>query len=184
MSKRAFDLRNHRPGLGPISPSWLCGPRAYEVHRPSSAAASSFNTDRIDHLLPRIPHRAAGPSRLRLHYGDLTDATNLHPHHPGRCSPMRSTNLAAQSHVAVSFETPEYTGQRGCGGDAAHTRSDPHTEFCSSETRFSSYQASTFGNVWAKVREEARSVKTTTRFLTRAPPALRSRQSFTDTGSQ
>src|SRR5574341_993053 len=78
--------------------------KGYEVHG-IKRRASSFNTQRIDHLY-QDPHDTG--RRFVLHYGDLTDATNLirivqqvHPH--------EIYNLAAQSHVAVSFETPEYT---------------------------------------------------------------------------
>ena len=76
----------------------------YEVHG-IKRRASSFNTDRIDHLYqdPHDPDR-----RLYLHYGDMTDATNL-IRIMQDVRPDEIYNLAAQSHVAVSFETPEYT---------------------------------------------------------------------------
>ncbi|HET7412389.1 MAG TPA: GDP-mannose 4,6-dehydratase, partial [Pararhizobium sp.] len=67
--------------------------------------SSSFNTGRVDHLY-QDPHE--GDVRFRLHFGDLTDATNL-------CRVLQEVqpdeiyNLGAQSHVKVSFETPEYT---------------------------------------------------------------------------
>jgi GDPmannose 4,6-dehydratase len=78
--------------------------KGYEVHG-IKRRASSFNTDRIDHLY-QDPH---DPNvRLRLHYGDLTDATNL-IRVVQQVQPDEIYNLAAQSHVAVSFETPEYT---------------------------------------------------------------------------
>ena len=78
--------------------------KGYEVHG-IKRRASSFNTDRIDHLYqdPHVKHR-----HFILHYGDLTDATNL----IGvlqQVQPDEVYNLAAQSHVQVSFETPEYT---------------------------------------------------------------------------
>ena len=78
--------------------------KGYEVHG-IKRRASSFNTDRIDHLYqdPHEPDR-----RLVLHYGDLTDATNL-IRVIQEVQPDEIYNLAAQSHVAVSFETPEYT---------------------------------------------------------------------------
>jgi GDPmannose 4,6-dehydratase len=64
--------------------------------------SSLFNTDRIDHLY-QDPHE---PNvRLKLHYGDLTDATNL-IRIIQQVQPTEIYNLAAQSHVAVSFETP------------------------------------------------------------------------------
>jgi GDPmannose 4,6-dehydratase len=78
--------------------------KGYEVHG-IKRRASSFNTDRIDHLY-EDPHSA--DVRLRLHYGDLTDATNM-LRIIQQVQPDEIYNLAAQSHVLVSFETPEYT---------------------------------------------------------------------------
>src|SRR3954449_9058227 len=78
--------------------------KGYEVHG-LKRRASSFNTARIDHLY-QDPHERA--ARLRLHYGDMTDATNL-VRVMQEVQPDEVYNLAAQSHVAVSFETPEYT---------------------------------------------------------------------------
>jgi len=76
----------------------------YEIHG-IKRRASLFNTDRIDHLYqdPHEPDR-----RMILHYGDLTDATNL-IRIVQEVQPDEIYNLAAQSHVQVSFETPEYT---------------------------------------------------------------------------
>jgi len=82
---------------------WLLH-KGYEVHG-IKRRASSFNTDRIDHLY-EDPH--ASDVRLRLHYGDLTDATNV-LRIIQAVQPDEIYNLAAQSHVQVSFETPEYT---------------------------------------------------------------------------
>ena len=78
--------------------------KGYEVHG-IKRRASSFNTDRIDHLY-RDPHEP--DRRMILHYGDLTDATNL-IRIVQEVRPDEIYNLAAQSHVAVSFETAEYT---------------------------------------------------------------------------
>ena len=78
--------------------------KGYEVHG-IKRRASSFNTNRIDHLY-EDPH--AAEVRLRLHYGDLTDATNV-LRIIQQVQPDEIYNLAAQSHVQVSFETPEYT---------------------------------------------------------------------------
>src|SRR5712675_2387345 len=78
--------------------------KGYAVHG-IKRRASSFNTDRIDHLY-QDPHERN--VRLRLHYGDLTDATNL-IRIVQQVQPDEIYNLAAQSHVAVSFEEPEYT---------------------------------------------------------------------------
>jgi GDPmannose 4,6-dehydratase len=78
--------------------------RGYEVHG-IKRRSSSFNTDRIDHLY-QDPHDHA--VRMHLHYGDLTDSTNV-IRIVQHVQPDEIYNLAAQSHVAVSFETPEYT---------------------------------------------------------------------------
>jgi len=78
--------------------------KGYAVHG-VKRRASSFNTARIDHLY-HDPHE--GKSRFFLHHGDLTDATNL-IRLVQETQPDEIYNLAAQSHVAVSFETPEYT---------------------------------------------------------------------------
>ena len=78
--------------------------KGYEVHG-IKRRASSFNTGRIDHLY-QDPHDA--DPRLILHYGDLTDSTNL-IRIVQQVQPDEIYNLGAQSHVAVSFEAPEYT---------------------------------------------------------------------------
>lgn len=78
--------------------------KGYEVHG-IKRRASLFNTDRIDHLY-QDPHEAG--RRFILHYGDLTDATNL-IRIIQEVAPDEIYNLGAQSHVQVSFETPEYT---------------------------------------------------------------------------
>ncbi len=83
--------------------------KGYQVHG-IKRRASSFNTDRIDHLY-QDPHErdSSGISpRLTLHYGDLTDSTNL-IRIIQQVRPDEIYNLGAQSHVAVSFESPEYT---------------------------------------------------------------------------
>ena len=67
--------------------------------------SSNFNTQRIDHIF-QDPH--ANGNNFFLHYGDLTDSTNL-IRLINEIKPDEIYNLAAQSHVAVSFETPEYT---------------------------------------------------------------------------
>jgi GDPmannose 4,6-dehydratase len=79
--------------------------KGYEVHG-LIRRASTFNTDRIDHLY-QDPH--VNGMKLFLHYGDLSDATNLSKllH---QIKPDEVYNLAAQSHVKVSFDMPEYTG--------------------------------------------------------------------------
>ncbi len=78
--------------------------KGYEVHG-IKRRASSFNTGRIDHLY-KDPHEQ--DRNIILHYGDLTDASNL-IRVLQQVQPEEVYNLAAQSHVQVSFETPEYT---------------------------------------------------------------------------
>tara|TARA_Y100000996_G_C22522213_1_gene642932 strand:+ start:321 stop:1439 length:1119 start_codon:yes stop_codon:yes gene_type:complete len=78
--------------------------KGYEVHG-IKRRASSFNTERIDHIF-QDPH--SKNKNLILHYGDLTDSSNL-IRIIQEVQPDEIYNLAAQSHVAVSFETPEYT---------------------------------------------------------------------------
>ncbi len=80
--------------------------KGYEVHG-LLRRASSFNTERLDHIYhdPHVP----GPG-LRLHYGDLSDGTALR-RVLEKVQPHEVYNLAAQSHVRVSFEIPEYTGE-------------------------------------------------------------------------
>ncbi len=79
--------------------------KKYEVHG-IKRRASSLNTERIDHLY-QDPHDLEN-LKLILHYGDLTDSTNL-IRILKEVEPDEIYNLGAQSHVAVSFETPEYT---------------------------------------------------------------------------
>jgi GDPmannose 4,6-dehydratase len=78
--------------------------KGYTVHG-IKRRSSSFNTQRVDHLY-HDPHE--GPVRFLMHYGDMTDATNL-IRLVQEIQPQEIYNLAAQSHVQVSFETPEYT---------------------------------------------------------------------------
>mgnify|MGYP000783558534 FL=1 len=79
--------------------------KGYIVHG-IKRRSSMFNTDRIDHLYqdPHVENR-----NLILHYGDLTDSLNL-TRIIGEIQPDEIYNLAAMSHVKVSFDTPEYTG--------------------------------------------------------------------------
>ena len=78
--------------------------KGYEVHG-IKRRASQLNTDRIDHLY-QDPHE--DNVRLKLHYGDLVDSTNL-IRIVQEVKPHEIYNLAAMSHVKVSFDTPEYT---------------------------------------------------------------------------
>ena len=132
--------------------------KGYEVHG-IKRRASSFNTDRIDHLY-RDPHESG--VQLKLHYGDLTDATNL-IRVVQQVQPDEIYNLAAQSHVAVSFETPEYTANADALGtlrllEAIRILGLERT------TRF--YQAST-SEMFGKVQETPQ--KETTPFYPRSP---------------
>lgn len=132
--------------------------KGYEVHG-VKRRASSFNTDRIDHLY-RDPHEA--DRGMILHYGDLTDATNL-IRIVQEVQPDEIYNLAAQSHVAVSFETAEYTAN----SDALGTlRLLEAIRICglTKKTRF--YQAST-SEMYGKVMETPQ--RETTPFYPRSP---------------
>jgi GDPmannose 4,6-dehydratase len=79
--------------------------KGYDVHG-IIRRSSSFNTGRVEHLYVDLHQNGA---RFFLHYGDLTDSTNL-VNIIGTVRPDEVYNLAAQSHVAVSFEMAEYTG--------------------------------------------------------------------------
>jgi GDPmannose 4,6-dehydratase len=134
--------------------------KGYEVHG-IKRRASLFNTDRIDHLYAD-PH-APDPQML-LHYGDMTDATNL-IRVVQDVQPVEIYNLAAQSHVAVSFETAEYTAN----ADALGTlRLLEAVRICglTEKTRF--YQASS-SEMFGKVRETPQ--RETTPFYPRSPYA-------------
>lgn len=85
--------------------------KGYEVHG-IKRRSSSFNTSRIDHLYSDLHERGA---RFFLHYGDLTDSTNL-IRIIQEVKPDEIYNLGAQSHVQVSFETPEYTANSDAVG--------------------------------------------------------------------
>jgi GDPmannose 4,6-dehydratase len=132
--------------------------KGYSVHG-VKRRASSFNTDRIDHLY-QDPHEA--DLRLRLHYGDLTDATNL-IRIIQEVQPDEIYNLGAQSHVAVSFETPEYTAN----SDAIGTlRMLEAIRILGLRDRTRFYQAST-SEMFGKVRETPQ--RETTPFYPRSP---------------
>src|SRR3546814_36607 len=122
--------------------------RGYEVHG-LKRRSSSFNTVRVDHLYVD-PHEA--PTRFHLHHGDMTDATNL-IRLVQEVQPTEIYNLAAQSHVLVSFETPEYTAN----ADALGTlRLLEAIRILKLEDRVRFYQASTselYGNAPAPQNE-------------------------------
>ena len=118
--------------------------KGYEVHG-IKRRSSSFNTDRVDHLYAD-PHVSDG--RFSLHYGDLTDATNL-IRIVQQVLPDEIYNLGAQSHVAVSFETPEYTADADAVGTLRLLEA-VRILGLSAKTRF--YQAAT-SEMFGKVRE-------------------------------
>jgi GDPmannose 4,6-dehydratase len=132
--------------------------KGYEVHG-IKRRASSFNTDRVDHLY-QDPHEPE--VRLRLHYGDLTDATNL-IRIVQQFQPDEIYNLAAQSHVAVSFETPEYTANADALGTLRILEAIRILGL-QKKTRF--YQAST-SEMFGKVQEVPQ--RETTPFYPRSP---------------
>jgi len=132
--------------------------KGYDVHG-IKRRASSFNTDRIDHLY-QDPHERN--VRLTLHYGDLTDATNL-IRIVQQVQPDEIYNLAAQSHVGVSFETPEYTANADAVG-ALRILEAIRILGMEKKTRF--YQAST-SEMFGQVQETPQ--RETTPFYPRSP---------------
>lgn len=130
----------------------------YNVHG-VKRRASSFNTDRIDHLY-QDPHEKN--LRLKLHYGDLTDSTNL-IRIIQEVQPDEIYNLAAQSHVHVSFETPEYTANSDAVG-TLRVLEAIRILGLEKKTRF--YQAST-SEMFGKVLETPQ--RETTPFYPRSP---------------
>jgi GDPmannose 4,6-dehydratase len=134
--------------------------KGYEVHG-LKRRASSFNTDRIDHLYqdPHESHR-----NFILHYGDMTDSTNL-IRVIQEVRPDEIYNLAAQSHVAVSFETPEYTANADALGSLRVLEAIRILRL-KEKTRF--YQAST-SELYGKVQETPQ--RETTPFYPRSPYA-------------
>ena len=134
--------------------------KGYEVHG-VKRRSSSFNSARIDHLY-ESPH--AENRRFILHYGDLTDSTNL-IRIIQEVQPDEIYNLAAQSHVMVSFETPEYTAN----ADAIGTlRILEAIRILGLEKKTRFYQAST-SELYGKVQEVPQSE--TTPFYPRSPYA-------------
>ena len=132
--------------------------KGYEVHG-IKRRASSFNTARVDHLY-KDPHEEH--VRFFMHYGDLTDATNL-IRIIQDVQPDEIYNLAAQSHVQVSFETPEYTAN----SDALGTlRLLEAIRILGLEQKTRFYQAST-SEMFGKVQETPQ--KETTPFYPRSP---------------
>lgn len=134
--------------------------KGYEVHG-IKRRASQFNTDRIDHLY-QDPHDQN--VRFHLHYGDMTDSTNL-IRIIQQIEPDEIYNLAAQSHVQVSFETPEYTANSDALGTLRILEAIRILGLAE-KTRF--YQAST-SELYGKVQETPQ--KETTPFYPRSPYA-------------
>ncbi|MFC1839877.1 GDP-mannose 4,6-dehydratase [Thermodesulfobacteriota bacterium] len=132
--------------------------KGYEVHG-VKRRASSFNTDRIDHLY-KDPHETG--RRFILHYGDLTDSTNL-IRIIQDVQPDEIYNLAAQSHVQVSFETAEYTANSDALGTLRILEAIRILNL-TDKTKF--YQAST-SELYGKVQEVPQ--KETTPFYPRSP---------------
>jgi GDPmannose 4,6-dehydratase len=135
--------------------------KGYEVHG-IKRRASSFNTARVDHLY-RDPHER--DVRFFMHYGDLTDSTNL-IRIVQEIQPDEIYNLAAQSHVKVSFETPEYTANTD-GLGTLRILEAIRILGLEQKTRF--YQAST-SELFGKVQEIPQ--KETTPFYPRSPYAV------------
>jgi GDPmannose 4,6-dehydratase len=125
--------------------------KGYEVHG-IIRRASLFNTDRIDHLMEN--------AKLKLHHGDVTDSSNMNKL-MAQIKPDEIYNLAAQSHVQVSFEVPEYTAQVDAIGTLRML--DSILNHCPS-SKF--YQAST-SELYGKVQEIPQ--KETTPFYPRSP---------------
>lgn len=127
--------------------------KGYEVHG-LVRRASTFNTSRIDHLMNQF--------RLQLHYGDLTDSTNL-ARLLLKIQPDEIYNLGAQSHVRVSFDMPEYTGDVVGLGTIRLLEAIRDTGLCKT-SRF--YQASS-SEMFGKVQESPQ--KESTPFWPRSP---------------
>jgi len=135
--------------------------KGYEVHG-IKRRASSFNTDRIDHLY-QDPHE--NEQKFVLHYGDLTDSMNL-VRIIQQIKPDEIYNLAAQSHVAVSFECPEYTADT-VGMGALRILDAIRISGLEKKTRY--YQAST-SELYGEVQEIPQTEKTP--FYPRSPYAV------------
>jgi GDPmannose 4,6-dehydratase len=135
--------------------------KGYEVHG-IKRRASLFNTQRIDHIY-EDPHNPN--PKLKLHYGDLTDSSNL-TRILSEVQPDEVYNLGAQSHVAVSFEAPEYTADVDAMGTLRLLEAIRFLKL-ESKTRF--YQAST-SELYGQVKEIPQSE--TTPFHPRSPYAV------------
>ena len=135
--------------------------KGYEVHG-IKRRASSFNTQRIDHIYqdPHVPN-----PQLKLHYGDLTDTSNL-TRILREVEPDEVYNLGAQSHVAISFEAPEYTADVDATGALRLLEA---IRFLGLESKARFYQAST-SELYGLVQEVPQ--RETTPFYPRSPYAV------------
>ncbi|MFV1530057.1 GDP-mannose 4,6-dehydratase [Phaeobacter sp. JH18-32] len=135
--------------------------KGYEVHG-LKRRASSFNTSRVDHIYqdPHVDH-----ARFKLHYGDLTDTSNL-TRLLSEIEPDEVYNLGAQSHVAVSFEAPEYTADVDGIGTLRLLEA---IRFLGLEKKTRFYQAST-SELYGLVQETPQ--RETTPFYPRSPYAV------------
>jgi len=141
--------------------------KGYEVHG-IKRRSSSFNTERIDHIY-QDPHE--DKKNLILHYGDLTDSSNL-TRIIKEVEPDEVYNLGAQSHVAVSFESPEYTADVDAVGTLRLLEA---IRFLGMEKKVRFYQAST-SELYGDVRETPQTEKTP--FYPRSPYAVAKMYSF------
>ena len=151
---------------GALLAEFLLG-KGYVVHG-TKRRSSSFNTDRVDHLY-QDPHDPE--ARFFLHYADMTDATNL-IRLIQETRPNEIYNLAAQSHVQVSFETPEYTANAD-GIGPLRILEAIRVLGMKDDARF--YQAST-SELYGKVRETPQSERTP--FYPRSPYAAAKAYAF------
>ena len=135
--------------------------KGYEVHG-IKRRASSLNTQRIDHIF-QDPHTTG--ARFKLHYGDLTDSSNL-TRILREVEPDEVYNLAAQSHVAVSFESPEYTADVDATGTLRLLEA---IRFLGLEKKTRFYQAST-SELYGLVQETPQTERTP--FYPRSPYAV------------
>mgnify|MGYP003964180385 CR=1 len=137
--------------------------KGYQVHG-IKRRSSSFNTERIDHLYTDQHDVADNIPHLKLHYGDLADSMSL-VRIIQQIQPDEIYNLGAQSHVAVSFETPEYTADT-VGLGALRILEAIRISGLEKKTRY--YQAST-SELYGKVQESPQTE--TTPFYPRSPYA-------------
>ena len=137
--------------------------KGYEVHG-IQRRSSSYNAARVEHL-EQNPHEPGESADFSMHYGDMTDSTNL-IRLVQKVQPTEIYNLAAQSHVQVSFETPEYTANADAIG-ALRLLEAIRILGLEKSTRF--YQAAT-SELFGKVQETPQSE--TTPFYPRSPYAV------------